>query len=311
MMWTRLALVLATGTLWAAPATAQGGLSHFYCYAADSRAGKVLVSDVHEVGPVSERRAYGEQFADYLAARGLMPRGTQGYCVMRASQREIEQSIRELPHTCSTCGDTRDFEQVAWLREGKSAGALLAGKLLPPKKLGDQEQGQGSGESGAKARDAEPAGDASGNSFGAHVRVRVDGTDAVLSVNEENGHALVRTRADLKGGTWTSLLSDDRCPGWAAVAYASDGRETFYFYRTGAETEGEASGSALDQAESAVEKREGNWITGVLRTFLNRYEPPGISFEDGIVPAVKGEIRKRVTTGCGTDRGHIAVGTRG
>jgi hypothetical protein len=306
----------------AAPAAA-AEVHHFYCYAVDAARGTVFVSDMHDTGPVSERAAYGEQFATYLKAKGLASAGVRPSCVMRASEREIQLSRAELADSCGTCGGIRRFADVAWLRGGDSgANALLAGKLIrkpaaapaPAPAAEPPPPAAGPAPHAPPAAPAEPepvAGE------GVYVLGRRDATEVVFAANEERGAYRARQKADLKGGTWTTILSDDRCPGWVAIAYASNGTERWYYPAVGADSEGEAGQAARAAAEEATRRRDGIWITGVLVAFRNDFHHKPVDLaaavgHDGVIGTAKGLVRREVVSGCPQGRGPYAtVGVRG
>ena len=90
-----LGLIGLTSSLLLSSAAAAQAPQYFYCFATNAGTGTVYVSDIHEVGPISERRSYGEQFAKYLIGKGKVPVGTDGYCVMRPTKAEIERGHSE------------------------------------------------------------------------------------------------------------------------------------------------------------------------------------------------------------------------
>lgn len=285
---------------WSAAAWSQPP-QFFYCYASNAKTGTVFFSDMHRVGPVAERSSYGKGYANYLAAKGKVPSGTQGYCVMRPSEAEIERGQRELPERCDECGSADNFEQVAWLRQGKDLGVLLAGKLdrKPPPAASAAES--------TETQKEEPPAGAGVYAWGARGE-----TDIVMSINESNGRTLSRLQADLKGGKWTNILSDDRCPGWGAISYASNGEERRYFVARGAEDEGEASRKALEHAERTAEREEGEWTTGVLQAYFNDYQPAERDFSGSLIQIAKDEVRRMVTSGCARDETRLTTfGVRG
>jgi hypothetical protein len=313
--WILLTLALLTAScVWSAPVSAQG-LAYFYCYAVDVEQGKVFVSDMHDVGPVAERASYGAQFATYLKVKKNASASIQPYCVMRATEREIQRGRAELTEFCAECGDIRKFEDVAWLREGTGAKALLAGKLISPDKHPEPpaREAQPAPSTPAVAAEREPAA-----GEGVYILGRRDQTEVVYSANEARGAYLVRQKADLKGGKWTPVLSDSRCPGWVAVSYASNGTERWYYPVQGADSEGEASHAALQVAEAASHRMAGYWVTGVLVAFRNDFRPAPVDVgkalteDDGVFDAVKGLVRRQVVSGCpAPDSDFVSFGVRG
>lgn len=291
-----------------APAEAQG-LRYFYCYAVDPDRGTVFASDMHDVGPVAERAAYGDAFARYLQAKGKASGAIKPFCVMRATEREIARGRAELAERCSECGTITKFEDVPWLRDKrKGAEALLAGKLIKPNLL---EGGEATALSGKQA-DEPAAGE------GVTILGRRDETDVTYSVNEKNGGVLARQKADLKGGRWTTVLDDSRCPGWLAVAYASNGEERWYYVAQGADSAGEASSAALEAAEKKATREGADWTTGVLAALRNDFRHRAIDVAEAVrqgtvVDAVKGAVRRQVVNGCpsGDKSRFVTVGVRG
>lgn len=272
----------------AAPAAAQGP-QFFYCYAVDAKAGTVYLSDMHPVGPVAERRTYGKDFADYLAAKGEVPAGTPAYCVMRARAEEIERAQLNLAvQQCPECGDASKFEQVAWRRNGET-GTMLAAKL--PQRPGPaREIPEASGEAVAGA--------------GLHIMVRDDGPDMLVSPNEANGLTSIRQQAIARGGKWHFLTQDDRCAGWMAVTYATDGHTPHYFLARGAETAEQADLAARRMADEWKAGQQGSWITGRLDAFRNDYRHPPLESRsegalDQAIDYAKDMVRRMVVTGCG------------
>jgi hypothetical protein len=310
-----LLTALAVSSLWSQAASAQG-LRFFYCYAIDEEQAKVFVSDMHEVGPVAERGTYGQQFATYLKVKNGASATVRPFCVMRSSEAEIQRGRLDLTRYCPECGSITRFEDVAWLREGTGAKALLAGKLIKPSEPKEALPSKAETPQVAKAKpDHEPAEDA-----GVYILGHRETTEVVYSANEERGGYLVRQKADLKGGKWTAIMSNSTCPGWVAVAYASNGAERWYYAAQGADSEGEASLQALNAADAGTKRMEGVWVTGVLVSFRNNYRPTSIgpidvaeaAAEDGVIETTKGLIRRQVVSGCPAPRGpYVTFGVRG
>jgi hypothetical protein len=306
---------LAVSSLWSQAASAQG-LRYFYCYAIDEEQAKVYVSDVHDVGPVTERSTYGQQFATYLKVKQGASATVRPFCVMRPSEEEIQRGRSELTRYCPECGSITDFQDVAWLREGTGAKALLAGKLIKPTPPAEKPSPKDEPPQVAKAKPKpEPAEDA-----GVYILGHREATEVVYSANEERGGYLVRQKADLKGGKWTAIITNSTCPGWVAVAYASNGAERWYYAAQGADSEGEASLQALNAADAGTKRMEGVWVTGVLVSFRNNYHPKSIGpvdvaeavVEDGVIETTKGLIRRQVVSGCPAPRGpYVTFGVRG
>jgi hypothetical protein len=311
---------LAVSSLWAAPASAQG-LRYFYCYAIDEEQAKVFVSDMHEVGPVAERGTYGQQFATYVKVKKGASATVRPFCVMRSSEQEIERGRSDLTRYCPECGSITNFQDVAWLREGTGAKALLAGKLIKQDKPADARTPAQDAPQVAKAEKKPPAAEPEpAEDAGVYILGRRDATEVVYSVNEERGGYLVRQKADLKGGKWTPLVTNSTCVGWVAVAYASNGTDRWYYAAQGAESEGEASLAALKAAEEGAQRQEGVWVTGVLVALQNNYRPKSIGpaevaeavKEGSLMDLTKGVIRRQVVSGCPADQSRmVTVGVRG
>jgi hypothetical protein len=312
---------LAASCLWSAPASAQG-LKYFYCYAIDDERETVFVSDMHEVGPVSERSTYGAQFASYLKVKRGASASVRPYCVMRSSEQEIQRGRSDLAGYCPECGGITRFEDVAWLREGTGARALLAGKLIERNKEGDGKPSSPDTPQVAKAPARKPAAAEPEpvEDSGLYLLGRRDATEVTYSVNEENGAYLARQKADLKGGKWSWIINGSTCVGWVAIAYASNGTDRWYYAAQGADSEGEASLAALKAAEEGAKRQDGAWITGVLVALQNNYRPKSIGpldvagavAEDGVIETTKGLIRRQVVSGCPTgSRPFVTVGVRG
>lgn len=101
----------------ASPARSQA-LKYYYCYAVDHGSGSVYVSNVREVGPVAERKFYGDNFVKALSAAGSVPAEATGYCVMRATESEIIKSQTELRERCDQCGGAENFKEFVWAGGG-------------------------------------------------------------------------------------------------------------------------------------------------------------------------------------------------
>lgn len=294
-LFVALASLCAASILISSAGSAQG-LRYFYCYAVDPGTEQVLVSDMHEVGPVAERAAYGEQFATWLKATGKASNSVKPYCVMRASEAEIERGRSDLTSYCSQCGAIKNFRDVAWLRQGKGVEELLQGKLIRPADPELVEPGEPVPPLELAAV-AEPV-----VGEGVSILGRRDMTDVVYAANVERSAYIARQKADLKGGKWTPLLTENRCPGWISIAYASNGAERWYFIAQGADSEGEASGQALAAAQESAKRLDGTSVTGVLVAFRNNYMLPPVGIagavSEDVVQTAKGLIRRAVTTGC-------------
>lgn len=299
----RLSLLLHVSVLaaavWATPASAQG-LNWFYCYAPNPATGTVLVSDAQPIGPVSERGGYGREFSTYLNARGKLPAGSQVYCVMRATEQEVRRGQQELAARCDECGGASKFEHVVWPRGGKSVRQVLAGG--------------GAAQSPAPVTQAQVAVETPPvEGAGVFIMARTDQTEIVYVANEDNGRFLTRFKADQKGGQWTWMLDNDRCSGWLAVAYATNGSKRQYFVARGSPDQGQASRKALAAAEEYAHAQGGGWLSGVLSSFQNEYRHRGGDLSRGVIRAVGQELVKQLGVGdsCTEFRNGTTVGVRG
>ena len=287
-------LIALLALLFAVPAAAQGP-RYFFCWAQDATSGRVYVSDVQDVGPVNERAGYGAEFTRYLSGKGKVPAGTQAYCAMRPTIEEMRRGIADLPASCGGCRNPTAFEAVTWPRGGKTAANLLAGRLLPP---------PGSAPPKPEESAPPPADGAPAFALG-----RLDKTEVVFTVNEDNGRTLTRVKADLRGGKWTSILDGDRCRGWLAIAHASGPEGRVYFVSRGADDEGAASRRALERAEAHASAQGAEWRSGVLAAFHNDYRP-ALEPAKGLIDGAKERLRASITRDCAEPPG-VVVGSRG
>jgi hypothetical protein len=289
--------LILLASLWGSPASAQG-LNWFYCYAPNPSTGRVLISDAQPIGPVSERGAYAREFATYLTARGQLPAGTQAYCVMRSTEQEVRRGQQELAARCDECSGASQFEHVVWPRGGKSVRQVLTGKSRPQPPA-------------APAQPPVTVEKALAEGAGVYIMARTDQTAIVYVANEENGRFLARFKADQKGGQWTWMLSNDRCSGWLAVAYATNGSARQYFVARGSPDEGQASRKALEAAEAHVQRQGGGWLSGVLVAFQNEYRHRESDFSRGVIAGVRDELAKEVADRCGEFKNGTTWGVRG
>lgn len=293
LLGLRAAVFACLIALFAEPASAQG-LNWFYCYAPNAQTGVVHVSNMHEVGPVSERAGYGAEFANYLTARGKLPRGAQAYCVMRATEREIAVAQRDVTELCAVCNGASIVESVAWARSGSVGRQILAS---------DAPRNPATGAEGAvtSTQPATPTKDSPGTvpeGVGVFLMGRLDASEVVYTANEQRGQFLTRYKADLKGGRWTWILLNDTCPGWVAVAFATNGSERLYFVARGSEYEGSARAAVLREAEPYAARQGPAWITGIRASFHNSYTPPSPNFSRGVIDGIKNEVRRHVVDPC-------------
>lgn len=308
---------LAAGlwSLGASPARAQTPVNYFYCYAVDESQGIIFVSDTQEVGVLSERASYGDQFKSYLRGKGKASDTVRPYCVMRPTPAEIRLGQNDLRTSgCRMCNDISRFEDVVWMRDKNKGAEKLLDRTIKPSKLGVPEWAEENLPMPPEEEDEQD---------GVYILGSREGNDLIYAANEENGGSKTRLKADLKGGKWTTVAHNNRCPGWMAVAYASDGTERVYYLAQGAESQGEASLQALDQAEQAASRKDGNWTTGVLLALENKYRSNPLTVgdvveslaEDGVIETAKGLTYRAATSdkslGCPRGGKMGSIGVRG
>lgn len=289
-----LAAMVAVLCVGAKPASASE-LSYFYCYAPNPETGATYVSDVHPVGPMAERRHYGDEFAGYLRAKGLLREGGVGYCVMRATMAEIDRDRREMAQTtCLECAGAEKMTDVAWRREGDSTiHALLIGKAAPLTAL-----------EGAKA---EAKGEREGE-FVVTVYVRDDETDALYSA-EPGGAEIAKAQTEERGGKWHALTVDNHaCTGWWAVSYA-DSKDHRRYWMQGSDTEEEAVGRAGKIASTVAKGKGEGWGWGIALVFrspiLERHN------DSGVINYLKRQIRPSIEGSCSESKDSACMCVRG
>lgn len=114
-----LYVVAASAIAWVPAPSFSQAPQFFYCYAIDADSGTIYLSDMHRVGPVAERRGYGQNFSDYLGSVGTVSSIAPAFCVMRATAGDIERGQQDLiSQGCAECGGAKRFERVAWRRNG-------------------------------------------------------------------------------------------------------------------------------------------------------------------------------------------------
>ncbi|UNK58871.1 hypothetical protein MNQ95_07295 [Pseudoxanthomonas daejeonensis] len=103
-------------------------LKFFYCYAPDPARNTVFVSPVMPIGPVEERRRYGDEFVAHLMKQGRLRAPVQGYCSMKPSAEQVATAQAKLPvETCLECGGAANFAPVAWPRAGRPSPPVATG----------------------------------------------------------------------------------------------------------------------------------------------------------------------------------------
>jgi hypothetical protein len=119
LLWLTGAFI-GVATLLSKPAAA-ADLQYFYCYAPSPAIGTTYMSDVHPVGPVAERRTYGDQFVSFLKSKGKISGSATGYCVMRATMKEIDEGRSNMAQApCSECKGAEKIAEIQWPRgDGK------------------------------------------------------------------------------------------------------------------------------------------------------------------------------------------------
>lgn len=274
------------------PARAQG-LQYFYCFAPDPASGTTYVSDVHPVGALHERARYPRMFEDFLRIRGKLGVDRKAYCTMRATMREINQGRMAMRATpCRECAGAERLDDVVWPRPDKlrvPSMKVATGSRPTPTALADADTPRPA---------ALPP-----EQQGAYLLAREDSVDVVAAINVADGLTEVQAKAKSRGGKWRDLMTDDRCPGWIAVAYAEKTREHAYFAVRGQDSESAASAAALDLADRwdqiPDEKK------GVVFTALNRIEQPEKTladhlpdFDSGFINGIKHYIRRMVVSPC-------------
>lgn len=282
------------------PSAAAGDLRYFFCFATDPVSATTFVSDSHAVGPLTERRHYGDEFSAYLAARGKVSKGTQGYCVMRATEREIATGQRLLPETCTSCGEAKSFEPVAWLRGGKGgAQALVKGKLAPEQKAPPELESKAE----EAKRSSQPA-----------------ATGVIVLANSKDGRVVVRGNypdesefqqavAEAREGSdsaWVELSSGS-IRGWGAVACVGYSGGVYFGEASGLGSIQEARRVAMSRAELFMQSHPASyrdsscgltWNNDGRKLALDGTAiGPWTEPETGLVDYVKGQVRKQVVPG--------------
>lgn len=264
--------------------------AYFYCYAPNPETGTTYVSDVHKVGPVGERRRYGDDFAAYLRSQGKLREGGVAYCVMRATLREVDGGRIDLSRmTCSECAGAERLEDVKWPRGGKGVEAVLAGNGPRAVTANDEPVA-------AKETAGEPK-----KHPGVTVYVREDATDAIAVSNQPGGADFARKRTQERGGKWRALLVDEQCSGWGAVAYAQSGSARRYWVQL-ADTEFEAAERAVNIASRYAEGKGDGWEAGIVAQFYSAIPESGPTMLDRAIDGVKDLLKESAVKQC-TERG--------
>lgn len=277
----------------------------FFCYALNPSEGVVYVSDVHLVGPFEERASYPERYASWLRASGRLGEG-RAHCLMRATMREVDRDRRDLPVTgCFECVGPQVYRDVKWPFGDAPFDSVRIASIEPPRSA------MSSAEEAALDKREAPETRPGTTIFG-----RLDLTDAVKRVGVDNPEAEKRALASEKGGKWYPVVTDDRCPGWGAVAFASSPTYRRYFVGHGA-TETEAIADATARAEAYIGARE-LWKSGAITTYFNdtvEVEVDDRSLGDKAIDSLKNLIRPMIINpqpGEGGAGGSCsAVGSRG
>lgn len=124
--WVSLGMVVALMGM--SDRVAARDLKFFYCYAPDPTKNTVHVSPVMPIGPVDERRRYGDEFVAHLVQRGRLGTPVQGYCSMKTSAEQVAAAQAKLhAGNCLECGGAARFEPVEWPRAGKASPSPAAG----------------------------------------------------------------------------------------------------------------------------------------------------------------------------------------
>jgi hypothetical protein len=92
---------------------------YFYCYVPNAANATVYMTQTLPVGPVSERAGYGEEYAAFLRAEGLVSPSARGYCTMRATTSEVATAREEIQGGyCPECNGATRFTTAPWSRPG-------------------------------------------------------------------------------------------------------------------------------------------------------------------------------------------------
>ena len=260
-------------------------LAYFYCYAPNPETGTTYISDVHPVGPVAERRGYGDEFAAYLRSKGLMREVGVGFCVMRATMREIDSGRSSMAQmTCQECAGAERMEDIDWPREGATIQAVLVGK--------GPRVAEADNPNGGKADQPDKP-----KTVTVTVYVREDALGAFAMAEPGSGEA-AKQNARFKGGMWRALVEESSvCTGWWAVSYAQS-KDQRHYWMQGSDSEAGASARALKIAEAYANAKGDGWTSGIAVAFLSPIDEPEPSAGEKVMDYIKGKVRESVTNRC-------------
>jgi hypothetical protein len=221
---------------------------------------------------------------------------------MRATMREINRGRMEMRSTpCRECAGAETLADIVWPRPDKvrvPSMRVATGSRPAPTAMVDADTPR------PAARPPEQQ--------GAYLLAREDSVDVVAAINVADGLSEVQAKAKSRGGKWRDLMTDDRCPGWIAVAFATKRREHAYFGVRGFDSESAASAAALQLTDRWDHVPDEN--KGVVFTALNSIEQPPKSladyvpdFDSGFIEGIKQYIRRMVVSPCASG----GVPTRG
>lgn len=118
-MRTLLSLVAAVMAALCLSSAAQAQApQYFYCYVPNAANGTVYMTQTLPVGPVNERAKYGEEYAAFLRAEGLVSPTARGYCTMRPTTGEVAVAREGMQSHCPECNGATRFTTAPWARPG-------------------------------------------------------------------------------------------------------------------------------------------------------------------------------------------------
>lgn len=215
---------------------------------------------------------------------------------MRSSAALLVRDVMSLQEQCDECSGATQFEQIAWLRPGGERG-------LPIPNIAQTK----SGSIAPLPRDTELADD-----IGAFALARIDGIGVVFDGNHANSQAIVAAEAREKRWRTVPLLSNDKCAGWAAISYASNGVNVRYFVSRGKSSQSSADKEAKASANTFADKQPMVWSKKVIVSFNNFYKAPPVDFSKDVIEGGKVYIRQVVVDECASlQSDSVAIGLRG
>jgi hypothetical protein len=217
------------------------GVNYFYCFASDPDSKAVYMSQTLPVGPVSERKNYGQEFADFLLKSGRVRTKVTGYCTMRPTASDIDHSRLMLPSDCSVCGGAEAYQNVAWPRAGMSPQqremhAVIAA-VTPPRPPAVKPP--------SAAEPSEPE-------FVLSVIGNAETGELEFGHNEPLKDVMERARA--KKATGWSALATSKSAGFGAAFCITHGNRTHFFTSAGQEYRAAALREAFAPAVAYARK---------------------------------------------------------